>query len=531
MFVREATGLVKDMGLRDVILFNSVAQGIGIGAISFVIPVYLGLIPNAEFLLGAGLSILAGVLITIVYAYFLAAMPRSGGEYVFLSRVAHPFVGFFFSASMISLWLLAFGLNLGFSASLFVPLIGQFATIPAFWTSTNGTFIVSVFFGLITFLIAVFGLRVYLRYQLVVAVLSVIASLAFIAAFATIGSPSNFVSVFNKFATQYYPGVASPYDYILTTAQKAGYTGQTSVDFGQTLGLMVVFGFSGLLTAATFSSYVAGEVKQAQSGKRQIYGLTGGLLLNGILLVILSIVLLGAVGSKWIGSFYYLSVNQASAIQLPTTLLAFPFNLMGWLTNPVSATIILVASILLGITWATQDLIAVSRVFFAWSFDRLLPAKFSNVSERYGTPTIGVTITFLLGVIITGLAVYTQYFAFLSAAGWLVYSTFAAVGLTAILFPYLKKDLYEQMPMKGKVGGVPVLQLVGLATLIMYGVMASIYVWGPAYASTIGVWNSVTSSILIGVYVVTVAIYVGANQYRKRQGIDLSLNFKTIPPE
>ena len=51
--------------------------------------------PNGNLPLACLLCIIPGVLLAMVYAYFSAAMPRSGGDYIFTSRVLHPVLGFF----------------------------------------------------------------------------------------------------------------------------------------------------------------------------------------------------------------------------------------------------------------------------------------------------------------------------------------------------------------------------------------------------------------------------------------------------
>ena len=65
-----------------------------------------------------------------VYSEFAAAMPRSGGDYVFVSRALHPFVGWLMSFSQ-GAWLIFFwvGFNAWFALIFAVPV--SFSTIGA----------------------------------------------------------------------------------------------------------------------------------------------------------------------------------------------------------------------------------------------------------------------------------------------------------------------------------------------------------------------------------------------------------------
>lgn len=357
IFVRRASGLVREMDLKDIILWNSVAAGIGLGEVSFLVPYYLSLVPGANFILGGLLALIGGLLIAACYAHFLSAMPRSGGEYVFLSRLTHPLIGFFFSFSMAMLWVLAYAINMQYSASIFVPFIGNFigsANIPLFWFQPTGIFIVSFVMSFAALAVTIAGMRAYIRYQLIVTAISVIAMILYAVVLINIGSQSNFQTMFNNFAGQYYPGVSDPYSYIMTQAQNAGYQlpSAAAFSFSQTLGMMVIFGFAGMLTTATFSSFVAGEMKRADSGKRQLAGLWGGLVLNGVLAILLSVGLMVVVNPNFIGALGWAQFNQPDLFKVPTVLLTMPFSLFEWLApSPIFAIIIDLALWLLALTW------------------------------------------------------------------------------------------------------------------------------------------------------------------------------------
>src|SRR3954464_15688425 len=88
-FARKATGLRREASARDVFIYNTNNQNIGIGVAFMVLlipPLYAGAsMVTAPILAGLLALPMAGV-----YAYFASAMPRSGGDYVYISRTLHP---------------------------------------------------------------------------------------------------------------------------------------------------------------------------------------------------------------------------------------------------------------------------------------------------------------------------------------------------------------------------------------------------------------------------------------------------------
>src|SRR5215467_3556921 len=92
-FVRDATGLVREYGALDTLLFASVF----VFALVFTItqfPWFYGNTAGAD--LTATLFIAAVSFIFLMLAYWAIAvlMPRTGNDYVWVSRVFHPSIGF-----------------------------------------------------------------------------------------------------------------------------------------------------------------------------------------------------------------------------------------------------------------------------------------------------------------------------------------------------------------------------------------------------------------------------------------------------
>src|SRR3954466_15939695 len=82
LFLRRSSGLVREFGGRDVFVFNTI--GYALGLVIATVPLAMaGAVPEANVLL----TVLFGTVLTVfnalTYGYLSAAMPRSGGEYVY----------------------------------------------------------------------------------------------------------------------------------------------------------------------------------------------------------------------------------------------------------------------------------------------------------------------------------------------------------------------------------------------------------------------------------------------------------------
>jgi hypothetical protein len=103
-------------------------------------------------------------------------------------------------------------------------------------------------------------------------------------------------------------------------------------------------------------------------------------------------------------------------------------------------------------------------------------------------------------------------------------------GITAIIFPFRKKDLYQSSPSitRKEIAGIPLVSICGVLLVIT---MAWALVYGyltPAFSGpTLPLAIVVTASIFISGPVVFYAV----KAIRKKQGIDLDLVFRQISPE
>jgi amino acid transporter len=141
MFTRKATGLVREVSLFDAFVMNTIGMNVAIGAVFLFLQAPADF-PGGSMLLATviGTVVMASTLLT-VYAEFAAAMPRSGGDYVFVSRALHPVLGWLLAWSQ-GIWLIFFwiGFNAWFALTFIIPVslttIGT-STGQSFWTTLS----------------------------------------------------------------------------------------------------------------------------------------------------------------------------------------------------------------------------------------------------------------------------------------------------------------------------------------------------------------------------------------------------------
>ena len=168
------------------------------------------------------------------------------------------------------------------------------------------------------------------------------------------------------------------------------------------------------------------------------------------------------------------------------------------------------------------------------SFDRILPSFLADVSDRFHTPiktlVLGafVMLVWVIAIFLPQVASYTVYFGV--AQGLLLVITFIVIGLGAMVFPYLRKELYETACpkiLRRKLLGLPVISLLGLVVFI-YNLQDAYFLM--SFPQYYGISPQFLGT-LVGAGIFAVVVYVVAKAYRKREGIDISFLFKQLPPE
>src|SRR3954471_15142433 len=220
VFVRKATGLVRGWSTRDAFIYA--AFSINLITLGLYIFGYAAFIPNGGLLWAVLLAGFYLVVQAITYASLIAAMPRAGGDYVWISRVLGGGVGFVLAVAgwwfILWLWVPIYAniLNVEVLGPL-CAIVGWNSAV-TFWSSNDGIFVSSVITALLASGFIALGMRTYAKLQKI-CFYGGMVGLVVMVLLLLFSSKANFISHFNEQSKDFY-GVSDAYGKTLAAGTK-----------------------------------------------------------------------------------------------------------------------------------------------------------------------------------------------------------------------------------------------------------------------------------------------------------------------
>jgi amino acid transporter len=521
--------LVREIGLRDAL--SVAAGGVSPYVNVVVFYIYLAFVSNADLTLPLIVGAIMLVPLALSYAQLVSAMPRSGGDYVYASRLIHPLIGAFVGMGFMLLW---FYIGAGQAALIATELIPQFLltlghATGAHWFTTAAASISSshwwqfaitaVLIG-ITSAIVIRGGRAVGRAAWWLLVAGMIGIVLLVINSLTHSTPA-FVSAYNHVT------VHNAYSSVLAGAHSNGIqTGSTFSGFTQMLPYTVL-----LYLGFTMSNLPAGELKRPS--KTYIRATSISLMVTG------GIMLVAWLALKSMTGLHFLQAASGLSQGYPTTWLhatgGAPFTTVYYaeIVGAPVVQVVIAAGFALGTLFNPIAVTFVaSRIMFALSFDRILPTKLADVRERSHLPVNAAVASAGVLMLFGALTIFSAGFVSW-ARNQLLMALFVLImaSVCGMILPYRRRDLFESSPrvIPGKIGGVP-------ATSIVAAVSFVILVWlfyVAATHSTLSGGYSVSSvGTLVGVGVAGMIAYAISRTYLRRvKGVNIELAMKELPPE
>ena len=530
VFVRESTGLVKNVSFLDSISLNLSNMSIGpllttiagsTSATLLIVPSVTGL----NLVAAAMIAFLLAVPQIVVYTMMTRRYPRTGGDYVWISRT---FGGFF--GSTLSFWgytmeTLAY---LALVAVLTDFAIGSVGVTMAFtYYGYTGTGPVPIFnwfnlfsdpttqfiFGAVPFA-AVILLNIWkpkAGYRLVtlltlIGIGTLVLSMAVLLGAGQAGV-KNYIdgtgpflagggqnATYNALASSYTPSGA-PFD----------------INLSNIIYIMPVM-FAFVFPWLNAGPAVASEIKNKGALKWNvpISAVSALILLTSSLAVLYSVA-----GMPFVNAAFHNPAWAGGGLNFFTLAMAVSGNVyVAWAIG--------IGLVLMQFGVIAYGVIVFSRYLLAQSFDRFLPSRLSYVSPRLGSPVLAHSVDLIIAVVLIGLATFFSG-SFFALFGSIISSMlyFALVGLAAATYAFRKEKGISRA----------ILAVFGLLSTVVFGFIASQYLTSPTFSifNTPASWLNET--YIVGTLVAGALIYLLSKWYHKKRGIDISLNYKELPPE
>jgi APA family basic amino acid/polyamine antiporter len=536
VFVREATGLVRTFSLLDAFVLAMAFVNIGSG-VFLLYSSSLAFAPGFNLGLSFLITTIMNLFVVLVYIQMTTIMPRSGGDYVFVSRGISAHLGFannFFFTVVAILGIAWNGFFMGTTALSGAAAAAGYTTGNSFLirlsqsASTPVTaFIVGFIIILFAMLLNMFSLNWLKRVNKVTFVIAMLAVVTWLVVFATTSNTS-FVSSFNSFAKSYTDSTDS-YHQMSSVASTLGFsvpTGASAV-LTATLASLPLAYFT--LSGANTLNFYSGEIRNVQ--KNIVYATIAALGVIALIDTVLGYLLFNTVGYNWLASTSYLAFNSPANYTLPASP-SLPLLVSLANPNPFVIWITFFGVIFWGYLIIAAYYLIATRNIFAWSFDRLVPESMSRVSPRFQTPMRSILTITVLALIALAIYAFTPAFSYTNYTTaynsvWII-PCFAAAA-----FPFVKRGIFESQPkfVRAKLARIPVMTILGLAGAFSVLYMDYEVVSNPGYAGISPSLNLLSLGIILAIFIVGVVVYPVLKSIQKRRGVDLDILFKEIPPE
>jgi basic amino acid/polyamine antiporter, APA family len=532
IFTRNSTGLVREVGLVDMTIFNAVSTspiGAGLVFALFALVVFPRGNPYIAFVVALALS----VLVSTTFALLSAAIPRIGGDYTINSRILHPWLGFTSNLCVFISTVIAAGLwAWWFGTQAFGPAFTVIGSVTGSSTFTrwgndllggrhNVSFVMAVIALAIVSLLAVRGTRVVMR---VMSILFLIAAAGFVIdmGILLVSGHSHFRSTIDSTfgAGTYAKTVHAAHGSGVLPAEGGWSTKNT---FGAISSMLAITVF------VFWGTYMSAEFKGAGQRKRQLVSMVGAGVGQGILVLIGMLIFLTTVGYSFFASS---QAGNFTAGSSAVGTAGYPYFSALVANNSVFVGLLAIAFIGWWLPGLYINMAMLQRALLSWAFDGLVPKRLGDVNDRTHTPVVAIVVTFLGAVATAAWVSYgSNFFRQTAFIQLFIFVTFFVTGVSAVLVKRRRPDIYEASPAQWRLGGIEVLPVAGVGCMLVGVLGAGLILY---FHENLGITGGYYTSIIVA----PIAVFVGAGAWwwaakriRAAHGIDLALAYRALPPE
>ena len=473
--------------------------------------------------------ILASIMMfaTSIAAYYLTiAMPRSGGAYIYVSRVIHPAIGFLTGWSYFLYFVFACAvvcivaptvLSAGLIAAGYVMKNTSIINFAKILTDPTIDVIIGVAWIWTCFAVLCCGYKALKWMIYLTFVIPFIGSI-----FAMIGM---YAMTPDK-VPQFWDAVfgSGAFKQLIDSATKNGWKPSMTVfSWGATVSGLIpaIYSSTGPAIAGTF---IAGEARRPKTS--MLYGTVGSCVL------VLAFYLLYIGGGMQGFGLQFVQQLDFGGPALSLTPSVPLLGAVGMAGISIVGVWLVAISTLMAFHEPPAALFMGSRILFGMPFDRTMPAKLAEVNEKTTAPiwnylvlTILISIAIYFASPLSGVSIFVTL-------GWTTFTgIFCLVfaNLAAILMPFNRRDLFQSADktVRQSVAGIPVMVIAGLVGFIGYFFSMLVSAFTIAN-SALGVQALMIPTLFLAVGLLIYVYYVNKGY---KSGIDMNMVYKELPPE
>jgi basic amino acid/polyamine antiporter, APA family len=527
VFARKASGLTRGLSTADVF-------GMALMYIQPILGIYVAIqlgsavFPGGNLLISLGISFLtAGVFGPLMWGMLSGTMPRSGGEYIFNSRIlSAPLAQAASTASCTGMIYFCFLTSTYVASSLRLLCAFMGWGGAAAWLANRyAVILVGVVVLILAFVVVAFGMRMYKRVQKPFVIVGIGGPLVLLFSIA-LASRAGFVQNWNELAGRFgsldYQSFAPAVENVIRRPLPVTWNWHDT--FGMTGAISILLIMYAIV-------YVGGEVKRPEKT----------MIVSGWFAVGTTVAIAAGTFFALYRTLGFTFANAAAVNNLiggvPGYAFPFPSNYLtlAWIGAGHSAFVGWVATLTLALTsfWVVVIMFLLAgRTLFAWGMDRMGPRWFTSVSSRHAGPLRNF-VAWLVACVV-GLVIYEIWLPSLTAligTGVLMISVFLVTGISALVLPFRKRtaDIWNSSPYRGwRIARVPLIAVAG-AIWVLYTCVLLYYEFFDATSRAVTGRNTI--------YFLLVTWTMGALWYsfwswRSRAvGVDVGVAYGQLPPE
>src|SRR5215470_10310273 len=550
LFVRQSSGLVREVSVRNALFYNTAAF---IGITVAWAPVFYTLafapVGTSGGLTSYGwTAIIVGiacVFLGLIFASLATVMPRSGGDYVFTSRLIPgigPFLAWVESFTLVfaSLAVIAFEIPIVLQNTQISGEIIGIGTRTGFFERANGWFssggTIGGWPGMIAALVVI-------ALILLVVIQPVRRFHRIVTGLGAFGLLFIHRASFEANLPKYTGMTAAALQKAAVTGNVVGHGFSWSTTVLPFLMGVVLFQYIGF----QYSAYIAGEVR-GNIKRGILIGVLGALFFA----VVMNSFYVDSLGDR-LGTVNMLGwgINHWSGLRTPLGA-ATALPLAAAISNPGLWPVWLFVSIaatLWPFLLCPVYISLISRISLAWSMDRQVPKWFGEVNERLRAPLNAILTAVGVCVVLAILQnfpllpksiappdgklnlVSTIWFSILMALfSWVL------PGVNAMVSRFSRPDLVRNAPWRKALWAFGLVWLIfAVFTYWFAGIKPISDAVGealkPRQGGVLSYFNSTGITLTIALYVIAVIIYIIVAIKNRASGVEMSLLYKELPPD